>query len=347
MQSTILPKSEMDPNTTISSVRSSIARLPFRSGLFLISVALGCFAIARAAPPSSAVGVLKIFVPAGVIGDNYWIYLNGHIVSAPPHSTTDPKQGLVTIRTKDGWEIYSKRGLELRTHHGEWDGSILNHYYGVHPEWDGPTMDRYFSDQGGWDPQHIFQAVERRIEAGTYAIELVILSSSRSSFPFVINGGYRRDVQPGQTEKISPGIPDDWSDTPEYLAVTALCGGSSPPDTDQVISWVKAYKDDAVVKLLRAAAVTVSLRSQPERVVVLNLPAEQGGPREFDASQVRHIVNGISYRHKRYSLRDIAACESRYPLNSSSYTAYGKVISDIDNDIESFRKLAVELERSH
>ena len=339
-------------------MKNSIGQLHFRSGLFLITVAIGCFALSceqkakESSPPvqpSSPVGVLKIFVPVGVIGDNYWIYLNGHIVSAPPHSTIDPKQGqegLVRARTKDGWEFWSGRGLELKTRHGQWDVSIMNRYNGVGGY---STMVQWTSDQAVWDPQHIFQVVERRVETGTYAIELVILlspDSSRSSFPFVINGGYTRDVQSGQTEGVSPGIPDDWSDSPVAIAAaTTFCDGSSPPSAAQ-LNFITEYMQDPIVKSLRAA-MSASLLPHAEGVVMLDLPPEQGGSREFDGRQIRHIVDTISGHYYGYTLRDVAACQRNYPQFSRSYAELSEMISAKDKDIESFRKWAAELEGSH
>jgi hypothetical protein len=266
-------------------------------------------------------------VPAGVVGDKYWIYLNGDIVSAPPHATSDPtNHDLVVLGpTKGGtkgWEIWTAKGRILKGQYGTWDDSILVNNFSVIR-----TL-------------HIFQAVKLSLPAGKYVFEVAFLSHG-SSFPFVITQKTDVDLPQNSLSEYYSGIPDDWSDTPEIEAVPTLCNGSSPPDTDQLKNWIKAYTDDKMVTLLRGAV------SQPEGVVELNLPAEQGGSREFDASQIGYIVDRISYRHRHYNQRDIADCRRRYPQFSESYAAYATTISVVEKDIESFRKLAAELKGGH
>src|SRR5207237_9817161 len=79
-----------------------------------------------------AVGNLKVWVPAGMIGDDYWIYLNGSLRSAPPHGPTDPRsRSFMTTsassvgsepETRYGWDIWTKDGRseehtsELQSH---------------------------------------------------------------------------------------------------------------------------------------------------------------------------------------------------------------------------------------
>ena len=96
------------------------------------------------APPGSGLGQLKVWVPVGVIHDNYWIYLNGHIVSAPPHHAPDAgSRNFVSVKTHDGWEIWTKDGLILRSIHDQgWD----NRY------------DPYALSLASRDALHLFQA---------------------------------------------------------------------------------------------------------------------------------------------------------------------------------------------
>ncbi|HUV70829.1 MAG TPA: hypothetical protein VMW15_14295 [Terracidiphilus sp.] len=61
------------------------------AGLLILSLGaagIGTQAKALKARPAShsraANGTLKVWVPAAMIGDDYWIHANGRIVSAPP-----------------------------------------------------------------------------------------------------------------------------------------------------------------------------------------------------------------------------------------------------------------------
>jgi hypothetical protein len=114
--------------------------------------------------------------------------------------------------------------------------------------------------------------------------------------------------------------------------------GPVPPDVDQLQRWVKEYTDDPVVKTLRG--VDASSLSGPKGIVVLSLPPAQGGSREFDGKQISYIVEAISAGRKLPNHSDVAECQRRFPQFSRSYAEYDKMINFIDDDMESFRKLA-------
>jgi hypothetical protein len=295
----------------------------------------------------SAVGRLKVWVPAGMVGGDYWIYLNGRIVSAPPHGTTDPKShSFMTINTggsgsdgsresNGGWEIWTAEGRVLKMRHENYDDSLT----------------RYIGSTSG-DALHVFQASDLPLHPGKFTVEVVMLSRGGPSgspysmrpLPFVITQKYTADVRPGQTTQLYTGVPDDWSETILVQALVAqrVCPkGASPPDTDQLQRWVKEYLDDPMVNILRG--VDASSLSRSKGVVVLNLPASQGGPREFDGNQIGYIVGSISARNNVPSHREVADCQNRFPQFSQSYAAYDKMVSTIDEDIESFHKLAATL----
>ncbi len=294
----------------------------------------------------SALGTLKIWVPAGMVGANYWIYLNGHIVSAP-RGTADPgSQSFITVatgkigsdgrrETKDGWEIWTAEGLVLKMLHENYDSRLTS-----------------YLNSGPGDTLHFFQTFDLRLHPNKYTVEVAILSRggpsgspySMSPLPFVITQKYVGDVRPGQITQLYTGVPDDWSDTrlAQALLADRVCPkGPAPPDADQLQRWVKEYMDDPMVKILRG--VDTSTPSRPKGGVVLNLPPTQGGPREFDGNQIGYIADSISVRHNLPSHSEVAACQSRFPQFSQSYAEYDKMISLIDSDMESFRKLAATL----
>jgi len=162
----------------------------------------------------------------------------------------------------------------------------------------------------------------------------------------VITRKYDVDVLPGQMAQIYPGVPDDWSDVQAIRAqrVYRVCpGGAAPPDVGQLQSWVKGYMDDPMLQAIRSAGTTTS-RSQRKGVVMLDLPPAQGGSREFDGSQISHILGAILAQHELPDHSDVADCQKRYPQFSQSYAVYDKIIGDVDSDIESVRKLAADLQ---
>lgn len=297
-------------------------------------------------------GKLKIWVPAGIVGDNYWIYLNGHIVSTPPHAAEELKHAeVITVATgklnadgtresNDGWDVWNADGLVLRMRHEDWDRTI-----------------NAYLNSGTGDTLHIFQAVELPLYPGEYTVEVAILSTGESnsgphgttSFPFVFTRKSSMNVQRGKTAQIYLAIPDRWSNAPAVIPAVPfrrVCPGAqaAPPDVNQLERLVKQYMNDPLVQVLRgadAAGVTPS-----KGVVVLDLPQEQGGPHEFDGSQIRHIADAIAASNDLPTQRDVDDCQNQFPQFSKSYAQYGKIISDINNDIESFRKLAAKLERA-
>ena len=282
----------------------------------------------------SAGGTLQVWVPAGLVGDDYWIYLNGHIVSAPPHHTPESTCGLTMVKVRSGWQLWSARGLMLK--------SILDE------GWDR-DYSPYTLDAATRDALHLFQPVEIPLRAGNYRIDLVVLSQGPffdSSFPFAASPGWEAEVRKGKTKQLFLSIPNSFTNTgalsravPRYR----VCPGApTPPNLGQLQGWIKEYLDDPMVKMLRSASVTPHHKG----TVVLNLPPEQGGTREFDGQQIRHIADTIANRHDFPSQSDVNDCQQRFPRFSKSYVEYGKLLSVIDQDLESFRKLADELEKS-
>jgi hypothetical protein len=321
--------------------------------LILFLVTFGLLAHGHAARTASnkslrpAFGNLKIWVPAGMIGDDYWIYVNGRLRSAPPHGPTDPRSRyFMTVsnssvgsepETRYGWDIFTRDGLILSMRHEDYDHRLST----------------YINSASG-DTLRVFQTIELPLPSDKYTVELVILSMAPSYgrlpsarfFPFVISRKYVADIRSGQTTQLYPGVPDDWSDPLGAFPVRALprfCTGSPTPDADQMRLLVKDYMNDPMVKILRRAS--ASVLSRPKGVVVLDLPLAQGGSREFDGTQIKHIADTISANHVLPKHHNVAECQRRFPQFYESYAEYDKMIEVIESEMESFRKFGAELER--
>jgi hypothetical protein len=318
--------------------------------LLMPSVFSPCASAAQGGHNSSsrqAAGTLKAWVPAGMIGDEYWIYVNGKIVSAPPHNSPDRAgrnylvmaTGLLKSQSKrgDGWQIVTHQSHVLKMHNADYEnlGSFL--------------QSENESSEVLSPP--IFQAVELRLPPGKYNVELAIYSPGNvhgliggpaNSFPFVITPKIPFGIQPGNTTEFHLAVPDQWSETVAPVAVQAhrACpnGNPSPPDRNQLERWLKDYTDDPIVEALGEAD------STSKRTVVLDLPPASGGKREFDGNQIRHITDAILASHDVPDHEEIEECRSLFPQYSQAYTVYDKTISRIiGKDIEQFRALAAKL----
>jgi hypothetical protein len=310
----------------------------------------------EAAPdPEPASGKLKVWVPAGIIGDDYWIYLDGRIASAPPRGTTDPKRrdlvvtqtGTLSHGTGDGWEIWGRDGMLLRMHHENYDNliSYINSTPGVSSCSLKKAGDSCPLEEASRDGAGMFRAFEISVQPDKYTVEVEILSpgnmhgntvGSPVTFPFVITRKYVVDVGPRQAPEIYVAVPDGWSETrlSQALMARRLCPQSAaPPDDIQLQGWLKQYMDDPVVKGLRGAD------TSSKGVVLLDLPAAQGGEREFDGSQVLYIADAISARGYLPDHREVQECRELFPQFSRSYAAYDKTLSVVDNELERFHKL--------
>jgi hypothetical protein len=288
--------------------------------------------------PKSVSGRLTVWVPSGVVGNNYWIYVNGHIVSAPPHNPSNPGSGNFTaVKTKKGWEVWTQRGLILRMiHDGGWDRDFSP----------------YALDAESREALHLFQPVELPLPAGRHDIDIAILLPGpfyKSSFPFVVSAGWKVDVGPGKPTQLYLSIPDAWENGSVVPASPAqshrACPGNVPsaPNQDQVKQKIIAYKEDPIANALRTANARLS---HLKDVVLIDLPSEQGGPREFDGAQILAIIDAISEHNDLPNQSDIQDCQRQYPQFSKSYAMYGDLIRFVDDELESFRKFAASLKQN-
>jgi hypothetical protein len=279
-------------------------------------------------PASAGAGTLKIFIPR-MAGDDYWIYLNGHLVSAPPHGVPTGESDFVYVAVKSGWEIWDQKGLRLTMSNESFRG-----------------LDE-FLNSGGNAAQQFFQPVVMKLDAADYTVEVVMSSEHKfygpgeSSFPFVVTRKYETSVRGGDTEQVYIAVPDNYlSGVAAAAAINRACPGGSAaaPDLDWLQKTMNEYGADPMVRALQRAAATQG--SQSQNVVMLDLPSSQGGPREFDRNQIGRIVSVIAANHRLPSHGDVAACMDKAPQFSRAYTQYDRLLTVVDQEMESFRKLA-------
>jgi hypothetical protein len=251
----------------------------------------------------------------------------------------------------DGWLIFADAAAgnieyQLEMHHENYDNDF-------HLP-DDCNLERggagcYLSPASG-DTLHIFQAFQLPLPPGKYTVEVAILSYGNlrggygpSCFPFVITRKQVVDVRLDHETQLDVGVPDDWSESysPPAVSATRVCSEKeSPPDNIQLQRWLEDYAHDPMVRALGGADAT------SKGVVVLDLPLDYGGKREFDGPQIRHITDAILRCHNLPDHSEIEECRTRFPLLAPAYDAYEKAINSIVNkDIQRFRELAASLER--
>jgi hypothetical protein len=280
---------------------------------------------------SQAPGHVKIWMPSGIVGnDRSWIYINGRIArgSISGDDNAGPKS-FVASQAGEEWFVFDTEGVFLRTSHGEWTG--LDHYL-----------------QSG-DRHHIFQPVDLTLAPGKYRIEAAFHTLS-GTFPFLFGRPYDVEIQSGAVTQVYPGLPEGLVTVPILRAEAVdfqhgLCSRvkPAPPDISRLEDIYARFNNDPVVKALEEASAT---HSPSDKAVSLDLPADMGGVREFDGTQIGIIAGASADKYSLSSLptpQDVATCTGYFPQFSAAYAAYRKPIDVIEEEFESFRKLGRDL----
>ncbi len=282
---------------------------------------------------SGAMGDLKIWVPTGIIGEEYWIYVNGNVISPRSHQRSGGSE-VLAVSVPGGWEIWSSKGLILRSTPGGWDN----------------RHDPYALSAASLNALHLFEAIDVPLPAGPYTVDLVSLSGpfpQRNSFPFALDAGWKVDLKPRQTRQLFLEIPAEYSLTPHNLAQRAyrLCSDAEKPISPTEQPWFKrnifGFLNDPLVSALRVARI---MASPGDRTVVLKLPANLGGTRKFDGLQISHMVDALEYSWRLPEKKEVEDCKQRNPEFRASYAVTEKTIAQIDNDLQSFRDFASRLQ---
>ena len=290
-----------------------------------------------------------ICIPAGVIGDAYWVYMNDKIVSAPPHTGGDPKikNHCNIFQRRDGFELFMKKneffdgGLSMLQEH--YNDNNLSGYLG----------------SGLEEEQHLFNKISLPDAPDKYTVEVVMLKDSlykgnsidgpTSSFPFVVTRKYVVDNSPDNiprdvyNNQHYVAIPKLWRGKPNQPQIVHAVFGSeprspSPPDAARLSLWVNNFLDDPLVKMLQD--IQIDQISQPNWLKILDLPESQGGSREFDRKQIGLIAEEILQRHYFPEHSEVEMYMKKYPEYSEAFSNYNKILSAVDEKMKLFKQLA-------
>jgi hypothetical protein len=240
---------------------------------------------ARTAHPIT--GTLVIRVPAGIIGTQYWVYVNGDIVSAPPHEpfpTFAPDT--IVVPLDNGMELWNQSGRVL---------GVENERYTHRPQ----------------DFEKAFQSIElTNVSAPSrYEVTLMVAGNpkdgSLSWFPFVTTANKQRiEIAAGETATLDLAPPREWAPGPRAARLKALPSNFGAPAElarqwqDELQKQMKLYDEDPVVRALLPVATQFSA-AQPARArVEVELPLALGGRRTLDAAQIDAIVTALVSRYR-------------------------------------------------
>jgi len=275
-------------------------------------------------------------VLAGLVGDDYWIYLNGHVVDAPPREKRERFNEKIMVSIDDG----NRKLYYLDDNH--WINIYLDGKFTTNTQ---SYIDR-FVDPASGDANHLFYPVDLRLIPGKYAVEVAYLTHGQNggnSFPFVLTERFFVDIDSSNDRKTEYiGVPNDW-DVDHARAELAQCtadGGG--PELGLITEDIKNYLNDPVVHALQR--LDFSMTSGPKGLVVLNLPEALGGVREFDRNQIKYMANEILENYQEYpSHETVADCKKNNAAEfSESYDEYDKLISDFESQLQFFHSLKGE-----
>lgn len=268
-----------------------------------------------------ATGTLKLKVPSGITGDNYWIYINGKLVSSPPRATAGP-QPVMVVNLADGsgrWEAWASEGLVTSS----------------------TRLDEYVRSG---DTHGLFRDLELQLPPGSHSVEFLVPGTSSGMFPYVGSTKSGLVVRPGSTTEVYLSIPQGWNNSFRLVAAANAIGMSLCPNirqfdiakpTEVLLRAVTDYRNLPLRELMLRAK---SDYRTGDSVVKIDFGS---GPREVDGGQMETIIAGLY--GPPYTRDDVAYCRRYLPQYSEAFNEFETTIEWVQRDIRSFRKLAEDL----
>ena len=220
-------------------------------------------------------------VPALV--PDYWLYLDGRLVSAPPHPGVSDKYNMVRLGPTQGCEFRDKEGVAAVV---KVSGEII------------------FSRKGA----DVFTAQTFDVEPGTHKLEFLILN--KEGFPFAISSA-ELELKTGDSKGFWFNMPADYACDFSPVAVIPFLVTQGTDWQEEFASRqgivkkkINRFADDPVVQALNEAMLDLRLSPADHPAVWVKLPRENGGKRELDARLVAALVQ---YLRKEYGVDEALA----------------------------------------
>jgi len=213
-------------------------------------------ALRRSAEPEAEAAVAcEVLVPALVA--DYWLYIDGRLVSSPPHEGHGIALTTVELGSGQGCEFWDAKGLAIKVN-GK--GQLISVRSDI--------RDRAYSKQ------------VLHLEPGTHRFDLLLLNAA--DFPLSV-GSQEVELQAEESAEVKLGMPPGHAYGPRLQAIAAMAyGGSWQQRFDQTQTFLKVriggLAADPVARALAESLAGLKI-SRPERPVVwVNLPENTGWP---------------------------------------------------------------------
>lgn len=276
---------------------------------------------ALSAPAQSVrplLGKLIVKVPREILpSEDYWIYVNSQIVSAPPHKPYASPNGTVTAieEPNDGVSFFDKDGFLVRSE----DGRLVHLRAGVG---DG-----------------FFEAQTLRLAPGTYKVELMT-RAIQEKLPFAF-ATVQQTIEAGKTATIEFGFPKFTNESLLAYAASAAFSGTHREVLDSVLSRLteirKRYGEDPVVAPLEKVLNNLAYSPPSRPTTYVDFPESMGGGREMDSRQINYIVDRLARDYKFYDDGAVARASDANPAFANLLT---QEIDDYNKQVESCREIA-------
>ena len=283
--------------------------------------------------------VLSVLVPAGAIGNNYYVYVDRKIAARPPHKPVGQPRALMLVQTDTENGFWDANGRVLRSVNGEWD-----------------TQSRTRLSDPAWrSTLGLFNLIDITVQPGRRVIEILALPpdslpverqlSARKAW--LITGPLEVSVGPGQKRELVIPPPLEIDGLVAYMIrATGPCVGvrrasNGMPDIDWLGKQKDAYLNDPLVRaMLRVDKAKLGASNGLMRI---NLPQDLGGERELDEVLVPYLAQVILWRHVFPSRESVEGCKKFAPQHASVFDQYSSTVNVLREQQRQFEELATLL----
>lgn len=283
--------------------------------------------------------ILSVLVPAGAIGNNYYVYVDRKIAARPPHKPVGQPLALMLVQTDTANEFRDANGRVLRSVNGEWDTESTTR----------------LSDRSWRSTLGLFNLIEIAVQPGRRVIEILVLPrdsllaerqlSARK--PWLITRPLEVSVDPGQRRELVIPPPLEIDGLVALMArATGPCVGvplasNGMPDIDWLGKRKDAYLNDPLVSAMLLVDKGKLLASNG--LMRIKLPQELGGERELDEVLVPYLAKVILWRHDFPSRKSVEGCKKVSPQHASVFDQYSSTVNALREQQRQFEELATLL----
>jgi hypothetical protein len=282
---------------------------------------------AQAAPPDTTIvrpltGTLHILVPTGLLGADYWVYVNDRLVSEPPHdlATTLAAKDLVRVPTGDGFEFWDGKGRVIAT-----------------------VGDRFTFLREDMKGEHVlFTDLSLPIAPGTYEVAVMARAMTDESYPFSLVQT-KAQVVGGQTSDVMMTFPRNYNIGPVSAPPRAAIGCSTAA-ADELRDIQQRYSADRLARALQQLEAAFGYNPPQQPTAILDLPEAWGGAREYSAAQIDDMVSSLSMRYAM-GLSDDYRTSCR-PISGPAVDQLVTFAQDFDHRIDALREISRKLRQA-